>query len=162
MANRLSLLAVVSALFIWTGTASAAPRGKVYTALSVRHADVSTAKLTQLAGGENQLVSELLTLRRDDSQPFISTRSEKLLLEFAARDEVSAALEADLRDPEMAGLARIIAVYIDDVPNPEIRRNLALLAIERSKRDSAFLPYARGLKGSKDKAVAEMARKALN
>ncbi len=162
MNARSGIVSVLVVLLATAAAASAAPRSRVYTALSVRHIITPPEKLVRLAGSEDKLVSELLKLRHDDSQPFIATRSEKLLLGFASREEVSAALEADMRNPEMRGLAGIIATYIDSVPAPEIRRNLALLAIERSKRDKSFLPYARSLKSSSDKAVAEMARKALN
>lgn len=162
MIHRLLTLTIFSILFAAPAAVQAAPKGKIFTALSVRHADYSAEELIKMAGSEDALVKQLLQFRHDDSVPFVAVRSEKVLLSFAGRNDVSAALEKDLEDPGMLGLARIIAVHIDSVPNADVRRNLALLAIERSKRENSFLPYARSLKESRDKNVAELARKALN
>jgi len=133
----------------------------VKEALSERHGVPSTEELANIAGGEDKLVAELLTLRHDDSLPFISIRAEKILVQFADREDVAAALESDLGNAQKRGLARVVAVHLDSAPSSESKARLARAVISRGQREKAFLPYARTLLDSKDSNISSLARSEL-
>jgi hypothetical protein len=133
----------------------------ILTALSERHPSYTKAGLTSAAGGEDELIGRLLELRSYTALPQVSIRAEGLLLEFASRDDVARALEADITNPATAGLARTVAMGVDKVPSSAARARLADAVVRRGKGDSTFLPYARQLTGSSDPQVRTLA-KSLN
>lgn len=130
----------------------------VLFALSARHMNTSVAQLEELAGGKDQLVEKLLTWRTQESPPFVGIRAEKLLLNYADRNDVSQALQSDVDSGKFRGLARIIAVNIDHVSDSQTRERLARSVLERAKQDQEFKTYARTLQDSTDQRVRELAR----
>lgn len=133
----------------------------VILALSSRHMTVSINQLEEMAGGEDALVAKLLELRTQESPPFAGIRSEQILLRYAHRDDVKAALESDIQSTQYKGLARTITVHIDKIEDQDARRNLARLALGRAAREADFAPYARNLRNSSDQEVSRLARESL-
>lgn len=138
-------------------SAQAQAEDPVLFALSARHFEMSTAQLEQLAGGEEALVAKLLAVRTQEKPPFAGIRAEKILLEYAHREDVQAALEEDVQSTQYQGLARTIAVNIDSVTDSTARHRLARGVSERAQRDATFKTYAKSLASSKDEAVRKLA-----
>jgi len=131
---------------------------KVSAALSGYHFDTSAAKLEEIAGGKDQLVAALLTLRTSDALPFVGIRAEKLLLEYSDRKDVQDALLADIASEKYKGLARTVTMHLDRATTPAVRQALARAAVERAKGDAEFMPYAKAMVHSTDPEVQRMAR----
>ncbi|HQH27300.1 MAG TPA: hypothetical protein PLP17_07890 [Oligoflexia bacterium] len=131
-------------------------------ALAAREVRVSVQELETMAGGSDALVKRLLELRTQEKPPFVGIRAEKLLLlNYSDRAEVASALASDVGSPQYAGLARLVAANIDQVPNESARRMLAKQVLARAKTDSAFAPYAKNLAQSADGEVAALAKQTL-
>lgn len=149
-------------LLVWSLTGpQGAMADSVKAQLSGYHFTSSVAKLTQLAGGTSALVAELVAIRHDNETPFAAVRAEKLLLALATEPGVSSALLDDVRSPNFTGLARIVAVHIDEVTEPSVRQQLATTVLSRASSDKTYAPYARSLLRSSDSAVSAAARVAL-
>lgn len=133
----------------------------VVFALSARHFSATAEELEQTAGGEAALVRKLLELRTKEQPPFVGIRAEKLLLSYADRPEVVAALEEDLTAPGLLGLARTVTVHLDQVADSGARQRLARAALQRARSDADFARYARTLLRSEDPEVSRLAREAL-
>ena len=131
---------------------------KVLFALSGRHMETTTVQLEEMAGGQDQLVAKLLEYRTKETPPFVAIRSEKLLLNYAGRAEVQAALEQDVQSPQYKGLARTVAVHLDQVPDAGARQRLARAVVSRAKTESDFTSFAKGLEKSNDEKVREVAK----
>lgn len=131
-------------------------------ALSSRHFKSSTADLEKAAGSQDALVQRLLELRTQETPPFAGIRAEKILLNYADRSDVQAALQSDIESTRFPGLARIIAANIDAVSHTDTRRKLAELAIARSSRETDFAPLARNLRNSTDSNVSTLAKQAFS
>lgn len=129
---------------------------KVATALSGYHANLNNEQLENIAGGQDNLVSSLLKLRTTDKLPFVSIRSEKLLLKYAERSDVATALKNDMQDKNLRGLAGAIALHIDRVSDAGVRRTLAQMATSRAKEDADFGSYTAGFANSEDPEVRKL------
>lgn len=123
--------------------------------------NLTVQQLEEAAGGEDALVKRLLELRQEEKTPFVGIRAEKLLLGYAGRSDVRAALESDLKSDQLLGLARIVAVNVDKIEDAETRASLARIAIERGEQDESFRSYAKTLTASADTTVSTMAREAF-
>ena len=123
------------------------------------NADV-IGKLERLVGGRDRLVERCLALR-SDARPFVGARAEKTLLFYADDERVEKALGNDLQSPSNLGLAQVVAVGLDSIPNADVRGRLAQKIIEKSKQEPGFRPFARSLMESADPAVSKLARDAL-
>ncbi len=133
------------------GVASATDSDSIKKALSSRHMDVTRAQLEQMAGGKDALVTELLTLRRDTTTPFVGVRSVKLLLPYSSEARVQSALNEDLGSTEYKGLAEAIALnLVSSTESGESRNVLARVALERAKTDKSFAPFVEPIKSSQD------------
>lgn len=136
----------------------------VENALSHRcstHGAPSLESLEELAGGEDALVSLLLEYRTQEQPPFVGIRAQKILLHYADRPEVEEALASDVDSEKYLGLARVVGVNIDAVPNQEARRKLAARIVARGKRDQDFSAFAKKLSESSDEEVSRLARSAF-
>jgi hypothetical protein len=133
----------------------------VLLALSNRDMTATAPELEQLAGGQDALVAKLLAYRTTETPPFVGIRAEKLLLLYAARSDVKAALESDIGSAKYLGLARIVAVHLDTVPDSVARQVLAKQVIARAKTDADYMRYAKTLQSSSDAEVSKMAKDAL-
>lgn len=149
---------VVSAVMANAGSAAA---DSVKPHLGGYHLTKTLEQLTQIAGGTAPLVSELLQLRHDTQTPFAAVRAEKLLLQLAGQPGVQEALSTDVKNAQFTGLARVVAIHLDDVGEPAVRQALASSVLDRAKTDSGFRTYARSLVASRDAAVSAAARTAL-
>ena len=134
----------------------------VYLALSSRHLTHSKDSLESLAGSKEQLIKKLLELRTVEKPPFVGVRAEKFLLFYAEDAAVAEALESDLNSAELAGLARVLTINNDLLPNSALRTRFARLSVERAKRDPKFASVARALVDSTDSAVSKLARESLD
>lgn len=152
---------VLMAGFVACSMAHAQSGDAVLWALSARHMNTSVEELEQLAGGPDAFVARLLELRTKETPPQVGIRAEKILLRYSAREDVQRALEDDVQSPQYKGLARVIAVNIDDVVDTSVRRRLAGHALKRGAEDSSFSPYSRSLLNSKDDGISRMAREAF-
>jgi hypothetical protein len=157
----IALLCALSASFCSSAVAQTLD-DPVTAALGTRHMTSTVADLVELAGGEDQLVEKLLALRTQESPPFVGIRAEKMLLTFAGRPEVQAALEQDVESAQYVGLARTVAVHIDSVSDSNARQALARKVLSRASRESTFSSYARNLKQSTDPEVSRLAKEALS
>ena len=115
--------------------------------------------LEKLAGGQDQLIEQLMSLHSDVS--YVEPRCVKILMHYANRPSVESALNAQIENPETAGLAQMITLHIDKVPDSAARARLAQTALSRAKSDPNFARYARNLESSKDAEVRRMAREQL-
>ena len=140
------------------GGRTAAAEDAVYLALSARHENYTRAQLESSVGGADALVARLLELRHDESLPHVSIRAEKLLLEYADRENVQAALEEDVRSTSKKGLARTVALNVDRISDTAGRERLARAMVDRARKEADFLPYARQLSESKDATVRKLAK----
>jgi hypothetical protein len=133
----------------------------VLVALSNRDMTATAQELEQMAGGKDALVAKLLAYRVTEAPPFVGIRAEKLLLLYADRSDVRAALESDISSPQYLGLARIVAVHLDSVPDSVARQALARQVIARAKTDDGYMRYAKTLHTSSDAEVSKMAKDSL-
>ncbi len=131
---------------------------EVKVALSGYHDTATKEQLEALAGGADSLVPILLTLRTLETPPFVAVRAEKMLLNYANRPEVAAALGSDLQSSQYTGLARVISLHIDRIGDTRVRSELARKAVSRAKTDQAFEPYTRSFSTSSDAQVREAAK----
>lgn len=129
---------------------------KVAAELSGYHSKITTEQLENIAGGKDNLVSSLLKLRTMEKPPFVSIRSEKLLLNYASRADVAAALKSDIQDKNLRGLAGAIALHIDKIQDQEIRRSLAQMATSRAKEDTEFRSFVTGFGNSIDPEIRRL------
>ena len=156
------LLAVIACSFAFVNAeANAQEADPFLTALSQRHGTATLEELDKIAGSREAMVTRLLELRRLERPPFVGIRAEKLLLQLADRADVQEALADDLQSPKYLGLARIVVVHIDNVPNSAARSRLARSALDRVAREPNFQSYARTLLQSSDPEVSRLARQAL-
>ncbi len=152
--NKIFVLAVmISACSFNARADSEDVTEKVANALSGYHANLSKEQLEKIAGGPDNLVSSLLQLRTTDKLPFVSIRSEKLLLKYAERSDVATALKSDMQNRNLRGLAGAIALHIDHVSNDGLRRELAQMATSRAQEDNDFRSYTAGFANSNDPEV---------
>ena len=155
------VLAVSTCVVLFGGqifSAVAEEQDPLLIALSSRESAVSVAKLEEIAGGADALVSRLLVLRHQETPPFAGTRAEKiLLLSYASRPEVSAALSEDVNSESYVGLARVVAANIQDVPDKASRYTLAKELIRRGKNDTSFSMYIKHLTTSGDPEMRKLA-----
>ncbi len=146
--------------------ASIVPRSAVADAIADHlggyHLTISLDRLAETAGGRAALAARLIELRRDNHRPFVGVRAEKMLLALTGESGVPAALADDVHSASFAGLARVVALHIDEVTDPSVRRSLAGAVLERAKTDSGYTTYARALLASTDDAVSSAARTALS
>lgn len=145
-------------LFCGVNVAKAADA--VETTLSSYELVTTQSQLEALAGGQDALVERLLVLRRTATVPAAGVRAEKILLQYADRPEVEAALLDDISSAEFAGLARAATLNVDRAP-AAARSKIARAALERAKTDKAFESFARALLESKDESVKSLARTAF-
>ena len=129
--------------------------------LAGRHFSEQRENLEQLAGGREELVAILLTLRTSEDPPFVGIRAEKLLLHYADDPRVAEALADDVSSVERTGLARAVALHLDRVPTSRVRQKLATEVVSRAGKERAFLPYANSLKKSEDPEVKRIADQGL-
>jgi hypothetical protein len=145
-------------------SAALASEQEVVNALSSRqcaYGSSNLADLEELAGGKDALIPILLKYRDKETPPFIGIRSEKLLLNYTDEAEVVTALEQDVNNPNLFGLARIVSIHLDEVSDSEARKRLAKVVAERAKRESRFARYGQLLLKSKDSEVQRIAREEL-
>ena len=145
-------------------SATADSTESVLKALSGYDSAVTVEGLEKLAGSQDALVASLLVLRHKEDgsvPPYVSVRAERLLLQFAGREDVQAALEEDLQSEQWFGLARIVVVHLDTVSDAAARSRLAKAALDRAAREQRFTTYGRMLRDSSDPEVSRMAREAL-
>lgn len=125
--------------------------------LGQRHFDGSTVALEQAAGGKENLVALLISLRHDEKTPFVAIRAERLLIDYSDHSDAEAALQADLQDAKMKGLARTVVMHLDKVKSDSLRQSLARSAMTRAKSEPDFEPYTRSLHSSSDPVVRSIA-----
>ena len=151
----------ISATFAVPGLAIAGDQSGAQSAVQAlllqRHFDGNASKLEAAAGGKDALVSALLSLRHSDSAPFVAMRAERILVDYADRGDVAAALASDVQDPNMKGLARTVVLHLDKVPSDSVRQNLARLAVTRGRSERDFAVYTKTLESSKDSVVRSIA-----
>jgi hypothetical protein len=102
-------------------------------ALSSRHPDFDIPSLISIAGTEDSLINELMELRLKDKPGNLSINSEKILLEFAHREDVKAALLEDVAAKDRFGLASLILSRIDTFSDETFRHSIAKQALRRTK-----------------------------
>ena len=152
-----ALAIVISAAIMPASAVADSSLDKVTKALSGYHFAGSAESLEKLAGSREELVTSLLSLRTNDSIPFVAIRAERLLLGYADDPRVGAALGDDLNSTERKGLARTVVLHLDSAP-ASARQALGRQAIERAARDAEFRPYARALQSSTDPELRELSR----
>ena len=152
----LSLLSVAFGVTVNTGHAQDAD--PFLSALSLRHGGATLESLEEIAGSREAVVARLLEARHLEKPPFAGIAAQKLLLQLADRSDVQDAIDQDIASPEYFGLARIVVVHLDKVPNAEARSRTALSRVEREPK---FRAYARTLVESSDSEVSRLAREAL-
>ncbi|MFN8391464.1 MAG: hypothetical protein U0136_14345 [Bdellovibrionota bacterium] len=130
----------------------------VSAAIGGYHPSVTNEQLEQLAGGRESLVQALLEIRNDQTTPFVGVRAERLLLDYADRSDVQAALSADVDSPSSAGLARTVAIHLGRAPSADSQAALARKIVDRANREAEFVPFARTLKDSPEPRVQSVAR----
>lgn len=155
----LSLLSVAFGVTVNTGHAQDAD--PFLTALSLRHGGATLESLEEIAGSREAVVARLLEARHLEKPPFAGIAAQKLLLQLADRSDVQDAIDQDIASPEYFGLARIVVVHLDKVPNAEARSRFARTALSRVEREPKFRAYARTLVESSDSEVSRLAREAL-
>ena len=129
--------------------------------LSIRHNPYSTSQLEKIAGSKEMLISGLLELRADETMPYVPYRATKLLLTYSNYSPVKEAIESDIKNPNRRGLAQVVAVHIDEMSEPSVRRYIAQVALDKAEGDERFMPYAKTLVESSDSEVRKIAIEAL-
>lgn len=153
----------ISLSMVLSSTALAGEQ-EVVDALSARqcaYGNNNLSALEELAGGKDALIPILLKYRDKETPPFIGIRSEKLLLNYTDQEEVISALEQDVRDPNLFGLARIVSIHIDEVGSSAARQRLASVVAERANSEARFAKYGQLLLKSSDSEVQRVARESL-
>ncbi len=107
-----------------------------------RHFELGPNALSDVFGGEDKVVADLIRLRNLDAPSYASTRAEKLLLGFSNREDVRAVLREDIVDPNSLGLCSIILANITEISNEAFRLELAKSALNsiNSTSNSKVLP----------------------
>lgn len=155
------LFALLAGPFVCS-TASAQSKDQVTLLLSARHLNASPAQLEKMAGGPDALVKKLLGARLKESTPFLGVRAAKMLLQYTHYPEVLTAIGEDIAAANREGLARVYAVHIDEVREPEARKEIARRLIDRAGSQPAFRPFARIMQESRDPEVAKLVKENLS
>ncbi len=150
--------ALLSLMFIPSLAVAEDVNTKVANALAGYHFGSSNAALEALAGGRDELIDSLLQLRTDDSRPFVGIRAERVLVTYADEPRVTQALLDDLGSDQRKGLARTVAIHLENAPNATARAQLGTQAVNRARRENAFRPYVEGMKSSSDSELKRIAR----
>jgi hypothetical protein len=151
-------IAVVLVQFLGNVTNAVAEMEQVRAALSHRHDIPGVERLEQIAGGSDELIDALMTLRHSSTPPFVAIRAEAVLLQYAEREDVRAALEQDLMSDEYLGLANLVARNLDQVTDEEARSALARMVFERADVDASFARHARNISLSRHANLKRLAR----
>ncbi len=102
--------------------------------LTARHPVFTVESLIELAGGEDELVSQLLLLRLRDKPAQAAINAEKILLGLSFRKDVQEALLEDVSTEDRFGLGSVVLSRIDDIKDEEFKMNLAKKALTASTK----------------------------
>jgi len=162
MSGRTFIFSALIAVLSFAGNVSAEPRTTVIDSLHERHHRLDYAALESQAGGEDELVKDLLSYRpSENAPPYVEMRVVKLLLNYAGRPEVEAYLSECIESPDKLGLARLIAIHLDQVADVKVRERLALKLVARAEKEPRLRPYAETMRQSSDESVRRLAREAF-
>lgn len=161
MSYQKALIIFILSALLFPSSVLSQERDQVLLVLSSRHLVAASDQLEKIAGGPEPLAKRLIKLRLDQSTPFVGVRAAKLLLGYTRLPEVSQAIHEDIAAEDREGLARVYAVQIDTIPEPENRKVIAERLVARGSNNPAFRPFVRVLAESKDPEVLKVAKAAL-
>lgn len=101
--------------------------------ISSRHPLMNADSMLEEAGGEDHLVSCLLSLRLQTKPPFLGTRAEKLLIHFQHRKDVQEALLSDVSAETRFGLGSIVLSSLPSIKDDVLRKQIVSRATSSLK-----------------------------
>jgi hypothetical protein len=102
--------------------------------LSSRHPSYTVGNLVEIVGNEDDLVSQLLSLRLRGKPSNTAINAQKVLLSFSHRQDVKEALLEDVSLEDRFGLGSVVLSRVDEIEDPEFRLSLAKTALQASNR----------------------------
>jgi len=132
--NLFFLIIIISAVLVsFSIQAETNFRETLINELSSRHRTYDKNSLIILAGSEDNLVSELLSLRRLSKPPSLGPNSEKFLILFSQREDVKNALLDDVSDSNYFGLGSVVLSSISSIPDKQFRNKIVNAARIKTK-----------------------------